>query len=168
MGENYTIHLKNFPLPDKRLMAWLEANGLDPRTTPYDATVEVAGGFFTTQQFQFGSDGKLLLNADSVAVRETVAVPLVSRPEEHGIQRSAPTKHYVDLRFHFEERQEFPDEEPRMELAKVTRNAQHYMPDEVLEGWGEAFAQSDYWQIFFANEVPGVLTDGEPAVVKGF
>lgn len=74
---------------------------------------------------------------------------------------------YVDLRFHFKETQEFPDEEPRMELAKVTRYGQHYMLGSGLEHMGEVFAQSDYWQLFFANEVPRVLTEGEPAVVEG-
>lgn len=78
------------------------------------------------------------------------------------------SENYVDLRFHFQQTQEFPDEEPRMELAKVTRYGQHYMPDEALEGMGEVFAQNDYWQEFFAYTLPAVLTDGKPAVVKGF
>lgn len=73
------------------------------------------------------------------------------------------TPHYVDLRFHFEEKQDFPDEEPYMELSRVTRHGQHYMPDEVLEGVGEVLAQSDRWQEFFCNDVPGVLSSGEPA-----
>lgn len=92
MSENYTIYLKNFPLPDKKLMAWIDANGLDPNNTPYDAVMEVKDGFLTTEQFQRGEEGEPLFSGNDVALRDRVTVPLVSHVYEHGVTLDSAEK----------------------------------------------------------------------------
>lgn len=76
---------------------------------------------------------------------------------------SGYTPHYVDLRFHFEEKVDEYDNTHYKELTRVTRHGINHVSEDELDYMGESFAQNDGWQEFFANDVPDVLTTGEPA-----
>lgn len=76
---------------DPRVMAWLEANGLDPYHVPAAQHVQVTGGHLVVQKFATGPDGHKIPLLDRVTEelcgwqKVTVTLPLLSAPEDHNL-----------------------------------------------------------------------------------
>jgi len=75
---------------DPRVIAWLEANEIDPRDTPAVQHVQVSGGHLILQEFVRGPEGfKLPIhdeNGEACAwQKQTITRPLLSAPEDHGL-----------------------------------------------------------------------------------
>lgn len=159
---------KHWPDPD--LNRWLEDNDLDPWDIVADHPIVVCtdAESISVQEFMFedGPDGRRRkkLDAHGGPMKAPFTYPLKFVPDKR-VPGFVPThpRRFVDLRFWVEERQDFPDEEPYLEVTRVTRSAVSHVPERALEGMGEDFAQNDRWQLFFANQVPGVLSDGGEA-----
>lgn len=157
-------------VPDKALNSWLEDNGLEPRDIVADhpIVIDVGEQTISAQEFMFedGPDGRRrkVLDAHEGPMRGTFTYPLKFAPDKR-VPGFVPThpQRFVDLRFWVEEKQDFPDEDSYLEVTKVTRQAVSHVPEGALEGMGASFAQNDSWQLFFAHEVPGVLSDGGEA-----
>jgi len=77
-------------LPDPKICAWLEANGIDPELAPAAQYAQVTDEFVIYQEFMRGPDGFKLPVHDSkgeaCAWQKHIQVrPLVSPPEDHGL-----------------------------------------------------------------------------------
>jgi len=75
-------------LPDPRIVAWLEANNIDPKNTPAAQEALVEDNRVTLIEYVLGADGFKLPVHDSDGepigwVKHTVTVPLISAPENH-------------------------------------------------------------------------------------
>ena len=75
---------------DPRVMAWMQANGIDPNNAPAAQYAQVAGNHLILQVWKLGEDGhKLPVHDDAGEVcawqKQTVDVPLLSAPEDHGL-----------------------------------------------------------------------------------
>ena len=75
---------------DSRVIAWMEANELDPGNIPAAQYVQVSGEYLILQEFILGPEGfKLPLLDSSGEVcawqKQTITRPLVSAPEDHGL-----------------------------------------------------------------------------------
>ena len=76
---------------DPRVMAWLEANALDPNHVPAAQHAHVTGGHLVIQKFETGPDGHKIPLHDRITgelcgwQKVTVTVPLHSSPEEHNL-----------------------------------------------------------------------------------
>lgn len=81
----------NLPeIPDARIVAWLEANGIDPNNTPSAQYVQVTDEYLIYQEFRRGSDGHKLPIHDNQGEacawqKRVVTAPLLSRPEDHNL-----------------------------------------------------------------------------------
>lgn len=78
-------------LPDPRVVSWLEANNIDPSSTPAVQYVQVAGGRIQYLEFMTGADGhRLPIHDGSGEVcawhKRLVSKPLLSTPETHGLK----------------------------------------------------------------------------------
>ncbi|MCT9624284.1 hypothetical protein HWD94_03990 [Pseudarthrobacter equi] len=86
-----TIDFSRFNAPDDRVLAFLNANGLDPNTIPAQSTATIEDGNLTVSEFIFeqtvpGAPPHKTLNDDGTGCKKTTrTVPLVSAPEQHGI-----------------------------------------------------------------------------------
>lgn len=81
----------NLPdIPDARVIAWLEANEIDPADTPSAQYVQVTDEYLIYQEFSTGPDGHRLPIHDSKGEacawqKRMVTAPLLSRPEDHNL-----------------------------------------------------------------------------------
>lgn len=84
------INLDYPSLPDPRVIAWLEANNIDPKNIPAAQEALVEDNRVTLIEYVLGADGFKLPMHDSAGeltswVKHTITVPLRSAPENHGL-----------------------------------------------------------------------------------
>ena len=80
------INLDVPDIPDPKICAWLEVNGIDPSTVPAAQEVIVANGAITFTQFVRGTDGmKVLLTGGTGYEKRKATAPLLSAPENFGL-----------------------------------------------------------------------------------
>jgi hypothetical protein len=83
------IYLSGYNHPDPRIMAWIEANGLDPHRIPVNAPVFIEDGQITVTEFVLeqtvpGAPPHKTLTDDGWKSVQRAA-PLLSSPEDHGL-----------------------------------------------------------------------------------
>ena len=78
VNTNYETH------PEPRVIAWLEANGIDPATTPAAQEVLVTDDHMAYVEFIVGEDGKKILGGNGY-LKLIKVVPLISAPENFGL-----------------------------------------------------------------------------------
>lgn len=78
------INFESFNIPDPRVMAWCEANGIDPHNVPAAQEVLIENGQITFLEFVRNEDGVIIIDGDSYA-KVLRTVPLVSAPEDHNL-----------------------------------------------------------------------------------
>jgi hypothetical protein len=80
------INLDTPIIPDPQVMAWMEANGIDPHNVPAAQEVLVKDGQITFVEFVRNEDGIMILR-DEVHGFEKVlrTVPLISALEDHNL-----------------------------------------------------------------------------------
>lgn len=79
------INLDTLVLPDPQRMAWLEANGIDPKKVPAAQEVLIEDGQITLAEFVMNPEGSKQLDDYGVPVKVLRTVSLVSAPENHGL-----------------------------------------------------------------------------------
>ena len=85
-----TIDLSKYDV-DPRVIAWLEANGIDPSNSPADQEAHIADGTLTIQEWELtqGPDDtrphRTLNSEGNGWVRVTRTLALASPPEDHGL-----------------------------------------------------------------------------------
>lgn len=84
------VDLNFSDLPDPRVVAWLEANGIDPSDVPAAQYVRVTDEHLLYQTFATGPDGHKLPihNSSGEAVAwqlQMMSAPLLSAPEDHNL-----------------------------------------------------------------------------------
>lgn len=75
-------------LPDPRVMAWCEANGIDPSNVPAEQGALVEDGRITFVEFVRNEDGVKIIDdggGDPHYRRVLRTVPLLSAPEDHNL-----------------------------------------------------------------------------------
>lgn len=70
--------------PEPRVIAWFEANGIDPNTVPVAQEVLVTDEHMAYVEFVLDEDSKKILGGNSY-LKAIKVVPLVSAPENHGL-----------------------------------------------------------------------------------
>lgn len=84
----------NLPgLPDPRVVAWLEANNIDPGNTPAAQYIQVTDEHLIYQEFAKSPDGFKLPIHDSKGEavgwqKQMMSAPLLSAPENHGLEET--------------------------------------------------------------------------------
>lgn len=84
-----TVNFEAMPLAHPPAIAWIKANGLDPWQVPQRQEVVIAGNTLTLKLFALHDDGSRAADIHNAPVFKTVTVPLLSDPEEHGIEARA-------------------------------------------------------------------------------
>lgn len=80
------INLDVPDIPDPKICAWLEANGIDPSDVPAAQEVIVKDGEISFSQFVRRGDMTRVLNlAGDAYVKEARTVPMLSAPENFGL-----------------------------------------------------------------------------------
>lgn len=82
------INLDTPILPDPQMIAWMEANGINPSAVPAAQEVLVEDGRITYVEFELTPDGAKIIDHDGGDPRCRSflrTVPLVSAPEDHGL-----------------------------------------------------------------------------------
>jgi len=84
------INLDYPSLPDPRIIAWLEANDIDPSGVPAAQEALVENGQITIVEYVRNADGFKVPVHDSDGeltgwVRHLITLPLLSAPENHGL-----------------------------------------------------------------------------------
>lgn len=75
----------NFPTcPEPRVIAFLEANHIDPLNTPAAQEVLVTGEHLAYVEFSRDEEGNRILGGDGF-LKHLKVVPLLSAPENHGL-----------------------------------------------------------------------------------
>ena len=88
---NRTIDLSGYNHPDPRVMAWIEANDLDPHQIPADFPVVIEDGNLTVMEWILESTvpgappHKTLADDGEGFKKAQRTVPLLSPPEDHGL-----------------------------------------------------------------------------------
>jgi hypothetical protein len=89
-------------------------------------------------------------------------------PNHTQIEKNAA---YIDVRFYLNKETEvWTDDDGNVEeeyssfgLSKITRKKLKNITEDEADDLGESFYQMDSYQIFFASEVPGVVSSGDVA-----
>lgn len=78
-------HLHTHPTAT-HIYAWLEANKIDPRQVPIDATIIVRNGNITIDVYRRRTDGQTGAYVDAVGQipRDKITVPLIAEIATHG------------------------------------------------------------------------------------
>ena len=85
------LDLSGYNHPDERVMAWIEANNLDPNLIPADLPVIINGDKLTVTEFLLeqtvpGAPPHKTMAEDGSGLKKTTrTVPLLSAPEAHGL-----------------------------------------------------------------------------------
>jgi hypothetical protein len=82
------INLETPIIPDPKLCAWFEANGIDVHTVPVNQEVLVEDGNLTFIEFEVDEDGIKLTDEggwERGYRKRLRTVPLLSAPEDHNI-----------------------------------------------------------------------------------
>lgn len=85
------ININTPVLPDPQIMAWFEANGIDPNNVPAAQEVLVEDGKLTYIEFEMrqtvpgAPPHKTLASDGSGYIKRLRTVPLVSAPEDHNL-----------------------------------------------------------------------------------
>jgi len=80
-----------YPCPDPRVMAWIEANGLDPNLIPVAFPAVIEGDKLTVTEFILEQSDPnkpphKAVSTDGSGFKKTQrTVPLLSAPEDHGL-----------------------------------------------------------------------------------
>lgn len=69
---------------EPRVLAWFDANGIDPHTVPVAQEVLVTDDHLAYVEFMRGEDGKLVLGGNGY-LKQIKVIPLISAPENHGL-----------------------------------------------------------------------------------
>lgn len=86
-----TFDFEAYPCPDSRVVAWIEANGLDPELIPVAVPAVIEDGQLTVTEFLLeqtvpGAPPHKMLSTDGTGYKKTQrTVPLLSAPEDHGL-----------------------------------------------------------------------------------
>lgn len=78
---------------------------------------------------------------------------------------------YIDVRFYLnketeiytDEHGEVEEEYTHFDVNKVERRKLKGISEEEAESLGESFMQMDSYQVFFASDLPAVISDGDTA-----
>lgn len=60
--------------------------------------------------------------------------------------------HYIDIRIHFDEVQEFPDEPAFLDISEIS-HIESTIPEDKILGIQESLVQSDFGQIDLPNAI---------------
>lgn len=80
-GVNINFEMTSEP----RVIAWFEANGIDPNTVPIAQEVLVTDEHMAYVEFVLDADGKKVLGGSFGYLKSIKVVPLISAPENHGL-----------------------------------------------------------------------------------
>lgn len=69
---------------DPRVLEWIEANGIDPKTVPVAQEMLIKDDLMAYVEFTVDEDGKKTLGGDGY-LKQIKIVPLISAPENHGL-----------------------------------------------------------------------------------
>jgi hypothetical protein len=84
-----TIDFESFEMADPRVMAWIEANGLDPNNIPLKSTAVIEDGELTVTEWLLeqtvpGAPPHKTLADDGNGYKRTLhTVPLLAAPEDY-------------------------------------------------------------------------------------
>lgn len=78
------VNINFSELPDPRVIAWLEANGIDPATVPAAQEVLVSTDHMAYVEFIVDEQGKKIQGSYSY-LKQIKTVPLISAPENFGL-----------------------------------------------------------------------------------
>ena len=80
------VNLNFADTPEPRVIAWLEANGIDPKTTPAAQEVLVTDDHLAYVRWISDPEtGAYKIRGGDSFLKEIVVVPLLSAPENHGL-----------------------------------------------------------------------------------
>jgi len=85
------LDFESYDHPDPRVIAWIEANKLDPNLIPANKPVVINGDKITVTEFVMeqtvpGAPPHKTMASDGSGLKKTQrTVPLLSAPEDHGL-----------------------------------------------------------------------------------